>query len=84
MIGIPSVANLIREGKTFQIPSIMQTAKKHGMVLMNDSLGELVRKGLVEPQEAYAKASDKPGLLNQLKKLNIDTSWAQAEAAPGG
>jgi twitching motility protein PilT len=83
MIGIPSVANLIREGKTFQIPSIMQTAKKHGMVLMNDSLGELVRKGLVEPQEAYAKAVDKPGLLNQLKKNNIDTSWAQVEAAPG-
>jgi twitching motility protein PilT len=83
MIGIPSVSNLIREGKTFQIPSIMQTAKKHGMVLMNDSLGELVRKGVVEPQEAYAKAADKPGLLNQLKKYNIDTSWAQVEAAPG-
>jgi twitching motility protein PilT len=83
MIGIPSVSNLIREGKTFQIPSIMQTAKKHGMVLMNDSLGELVKKGLVEPQEAYAKAVDKPGLLNQLKKNNIDTSWAQVEAPPG-
>jgi twitching motility protein PilT len=82
MIGIPSVSNLIREGKTFQIPSIMQTAKKHGMVLMNDSLGELVRKGLVEPQEAFAKAADKSGLINQLKRLNIDTSWAQVEAAP--
>jgi twitching motility protein PilT len=80
LIAIPSVANLIREGKTFQIPSIMQTAKKHGMVLMNDSLGELVRRGVVAPQEAYAKAVDKPGLLNQLKKHNIDTSWAQAEA----
>jgi twitching motility protein PilT len=81
LIAIPSVANLIREGKTFQIPSIMQTAKKHGMVLMNDSLTELVRKGIVEPQEAYAKAMDKAGLLGQLKKSNIDTSWVQAEAA---
>jgi twitching motility protein PilT len=83
MIGIPSVANLIREGKTFQIPSIMQTAKKHGMVLMNDSLTDLVRKGLVEPREAYAKAVDKPGLLNQFKRNNLDTSWAaQGELGP--
>jgi twitching motility protein PilT len=82
MIGIASVANLIREGKTFQIPSIMQTAKKHGMVLMNDSLTELVRRGLVEPREAYAKAVDKPGLLNQFKRNGIDTSWAHVEAGP--
>ena len=47
---------------------------------MNESLMDLVQQKLVEPQEAYAKAVDKPGLLNQLKKHNIDTSWAPAEA----
>src|SRR5213079_2917163 len=38
LLGVGSVANLIREGKTFQLPSIMQTGKAHGMVTLNDSL----------------------------------------------
>jgi twitching motility protein PilT len=79
LIGIPSVANLIRESKTFQLPSMMQTGKKYGMVLMNDTLTDLVKRKVVEPQEAYAKATDKPGLLGNLKKNNIDVSWAPTE-----
>ena len=51
-----SVANLIREGKTFQIPSIMQTGKSVGMVTLNDALFDLVKKKLVDPEEAYRKA----------------------------
>jgi twitching motility protein PilT len=83
LIATPSVSNLIREAKIFQIPSIMQTGKKYGMFLMNESFTELVKKKVVEPQEAYAKAVDKPGLLNMLKKAGIDTSWAPTEASPG-
>ena len=83
LIATPSVSNLIREAKIFQIPSIMQTGKKYGMFLMNESFTELVKKKIVEPQEAYAKAVDKPGLLNMLKKAGIDTSWAPTEASPG-
>ena len=79
LIGIPSVSNLIRESKIFQIPSIMQTGKKYGMCLMNESFTDLVKKKVVDPQEAYAKAMDKPGLLNMFKKNAIDTSWAPAE-----
>ena len=79
LIGTPSVSNLIREAKIFQIPSIMQTGKKYGMCLMNESFADLVKKKIVEPQEAYAKAFDKPGLVNMLKKAGIDTSWAPAE-----
>ena len=60
-----SVANLIREGKTFQIPSVMQTAKGVGMTTLNDSLLDLVKKGLVEPAEALGKAVAK----NELKQL---------------
>ena len=52
----PAVSNLIREGKTFQIPSIMQTGKGVGMVCLNDALLDLVQRGLVEPAEAYAKS----------------------------
>jgi twitching motility protein PilT len=79
LIGIPSVANLIREAKVFQIPSIMQTGKKYGMTLMNESFTDLVKKKIVEPQEAYAKALDKTSLLGMFKKNGIDTSWAPAE-----
>ena len=79
LIGTPSVANLIREAKIFQIPSIMQTGKKYGMCLMNESFADLVKKKIVDPQEAYAKAFDKAGLVNMFKKNGIDTSWAPAE-----
>ena len=81
LIGIPSVANLIREAKVFQIPSIMQTGKKYGMTLMNESLTDLVKRGIVEPQEAYTKAVDKSGLLGMFKKNNVDITWAGPEAA---
>jgi twitching motility protein PilT len=79
MIGTPPVANLIREAKIFQIPSIMQTGKKYGMALMNDSFTDLVKRKIVDPQEAYAKAMDKTGLLNNFKKNGIDVSWAPAD-----
>jgi hypothetical protein len=54
------------------------------MFLMNDALAELVKKKVVEPTEAYAKAFDKTALLNTFRKNNVDTSWAPKEAAPAG
>jgi twitching motility protein PilT len=51
-----SVANLIREGKTFQIPSVMQTGRGAGMVTMNDALFDLVKRKVVDPTDAYTKA----------------------------
>jgi twitching motility protein PilT len=83
LIGIPSVGNLIREGKVFQIPSIMQTGKKYGMTTMTDAILDLVRRKVVDPQEAYARAMDKASLLGSFKKNNIDTSWAPPEALAG-
>jgi len=80
MFGIPSIANLIRESKIFQIPSVIQTGKKLGMCLMNDSLLDAVKKKVVEPQEAYAKAIDKAGLLSAFKAANIDVSFATRES----
>jgi len=59
LIVTPAISNLIREGKTFQIPSAMQTGKNKGMVMLNDALMDLVNKGLVEPKDAYIKAVDK-------------------------
>jgi twitching motility protein PilT len=70
-----SVSNLIREKKTFQIPSVMQTGKNLGMCTMNDSLLNLVRQKKVMPEEAFDKAIDKTGLLSMFEKNGIDTSW---------
>ncbi len=61
LIITPAISNLIREGKTFQIPSAMQTGKNHGMVMLNDALFAHVKNGLVEPLDAYIKAVDKTG-----------------------
>jgi twitching motility protein PilT len=57
-----AVSNLIREGKTYQIPSVMQTSRGTGMRTLNDALLELVKAGKVEPQDAYWKAVDKSEL----------------------
>ena len=59
LIVTPAISNLIREGKTFQIPSAMQTGKNLGMVMLNDALFEHVKNGTVEPFDAYMKAVDK-------------------------
>jgi twitching motility protein PilT len=75
LLSIPAVSNLIREGKTFQIPSIMQTNRKSGMITLNDALIELVDARLVEPKEAYLKAVEKAGLAAALKAKRHDTSF---------
>jgi twitching motility protein PilT len=52
----PNVAGLIREGKTFQLPTAMQTGASIGMTLMDNSLLQLVQKGIVDPKVAYERA----------------------------
>jgi len=81
LIGVPAISNLIREGKTFQIPSIMQTARKHGMIQLNDAILDLVKRDLVSPEEAYQKAIDKQGLLMLFKNANIPPPVQAAPAA---
>ncbi|MEK6597467.1 MAG: type IV pilus twitching motility protein PilT [Gemmatimonadota bacterium] len=73
LIATPSVTNLIREGKTFQIPSVMQTSRKAGMVTMNDALLKLVDAGQVDPEEAYLRATDKAGLRLALQSRGHST-----------
>jgi twitching motility protein PilT len=75
LLSIPAVSNLIREGKTFQIPSIMQTNRKIGMSLLNDALMDLVDQKLVEPREAYVKSADKAALAASLKAKRYDTTF---------
>jgi len=71
-----AVASLIREGKGFQIPSIMQTRKGEGMVLMNESLLVLVKKGLVSARDAWMKAVDKAGLVRLFEQHGVQGSFS--------
>ncbi|OGQ59612.1 MAG: type IV pili twitching motility protein PilT [Deltaproteobacteria bacterium RIFCSPLOWO2_02_FULL_53_8] len=66
-----AVANLIRDGKIFQIPSVMQTSKQQGMILLNDALIDLVTAKKVAPEDAYIKSVDKGGFLSLLKAKGI-------------
>jgi twitching motility protein PilT len=77
LLSVPAVANLIREGKTFQIPTVMQTSKRLGMVTLNDALLDLVDAGLVEPAEGYAKSLEKAPFVAALKARGVDASFAE-------
>ena len=81
LIGLPAIANLIREGKTFQIPSIMQTSRRHGMIMLNDTLVDLVKREIIAADEAYAKAIDKQGLLVQFKNAGLQPPAAANQGA---
>ena len=59
MLNNEAVANLIRKGKTFQIPSLIQTSRELGMQLMDQELLRLLREGKLSREEAYAKAASK-------------------------
>src|ERR1700730_7469647 len=63
----PAVANVIREAKTYMLPGIIQTGKKQGMQLMDDSLIDLYNRGLISDEEAYARAEQKQEVKQRLK-----------------
>ncbi|HAZ08277.1 MAG TPA: type IV pili twitching motility protein PilT [Elusimicrobia bacterium] len=65
MIMTPAISNLIREGKTHMIYGAIDTGAKHGMVPMDKALAELVRQGLVHPEEALTRAGN-PETFKQL------------------
>ena len=66
LVSSPAISNLIRESKAHQIASSMQTGKAAGNLLLNDSLADLVSRGVVSPEEALSKAVDKGELAKRL------------------
>jgi twitching motility protein PilT len=82
LIATQAVSNLIREGKTFQINSLMQVGKSIGMVSLNDALMELVAKKIVAPDEAHSKSVDKNGFELLLKRANIPFEPKTKSAVP--
>jgi twitching motility protein PilT len=59
LIANSAVRNLIRESKTHQIPSMIQTGKRYGMQLLDDAIMALYNKGMISADDAYQKANDK-------------------------
>lgn len=76
MIATPAVRNLIREGKTYQIPSVLQTGKKYGMQPLDDAILHFLSQKIIGPEEAYAKANDKQRILPFLKNPPDDFTEA--------
>src|SRR5690606_4647718 len=58
LVATPAVRNLIRENKTYQIPSAMQVGAKSGMITMEAALSDLVAKGLVSPDEVRGRIAE--------------------------
>ena len=59
MLNSPAIGNVIREAKTFMLPGIIQTGKKAGMILMDESVAELFRQGIITAEEALYRAENK-------------------------
>ena len=64
MINNEAVASLIRKGKSFQIPSVIATAREQGMQLMDTELMRLFKEGLVSAEEVYMKSTNKKDFEN--------------------
>ncbi len=69
MVVTPAVANLIRENKTFQIPSAIQVGKQFGMQTLDDAIMEVLQKKWISAEEAYANCIDKAKFRPFLKTL---------------
>ncbi len=74
-----AVSAMIREGKTVQIPNIIQTQKKLGMETLNDALMTLVKTKQVEPDEAYVRAVEKKDMALKLKNAGFQINVAGSE-----
>ncbi len=67
LLGTPAVANMIRERKTFQLPSVMQTSRNIGMQRMDDSLFDLFSAGKIGPENALRYSQDPKGMELRLR-----------------
>jgi twitching motility protein PilT len=63
----PAVGNLIREGRTYMLPGVIQTGRKQGMVLMDDSITELYQAGIISAEEAFYRCENKTQMKGILK-----------------
>ncbi len=72
LICTPAVRNLIREAKTYQIPSVMQTGKRYGMKTIDDAIMELLEKKKISAEDAYTNCMEKQRFVKFLRKPPVD------------
>jgi twitching motility protein PilT len=72
LVSTSAVSNLIREGKTFQLQSVMQTGKNLGMQTMNEHLIQHVKNGVIDAEEAYIKSNDKQTMRQLLQREGVE------------
>lgn len=77
LLGTPGVAALIAEGRLAQLRLALESGRRHGMVPLTDALVAFVQSGAVDVKEAWRRAGDRAGLLKQLKREGIDTSFVE-------
>ncbi len=77
MINNDAISNLIRKGKSFQIPSVVATSREAGMQSMDSELMRLYRDGRIAAEEAYLRAADK-------KSFEVAFGWSTEAAGRGG
>ena len=83
MTGTPAVRNLIREGKTYQLNSVIQTAVKEGMQTLDQSLRDLLRAGRITMDDAMKKVADKEAFQKLMEEVPGRRDAAPAPASPG-
>jgi len=81
LVVTPAISNLIREGKTFQIGSAIQTGRSLGMQTLSDSMIELVKEGVVEPQEAFDRSPVKKEFGLMLTRSGFKGPWSEGAAS---
>jgi len=69
LMGIPSVRNLIREGKTHQLPSVLQTGREAGMQTLDDEICRLLEARIISPEDAITQAQNKEKVQASIEKL---------------
>ena len=84
MLTTPAIANLIREGKTYQIGSMMQAGKGSGMHTMDQHLAELVDSGTITRTVALEKAHDPDGLTRLIQRVETPGDSATRAFAASG
>jgi twitching motility protein PilT len=81
LVVTPAVSNLIREGKTFQVGSVIQTGRSLGMQTISDAMIELVKAGTVEPQEAFDRSPVKKEFGLMLTRSGFRGPWSEGAAS---
>lgn len=82
LLSTTAITNAIRERKTHQIPSMMQTSRGLGMQTLNDALARLVKEGLITPEEGVDKSLERSLLVKELRNAGITVNYNEDEKKP--